>query len=196
MSSMGSGTGPSVHMTAMTSVAVAFKAKQPTLLADYLAAREATKADFNTRVAAFQESVGGRTPFGTRFFDGGHSIEGYRAEKYGEDLPAGWRFNGARLDVVPAKRTAEGKEIARQLSALTLKGDTYPGAPAIMYSESHSIFPRVNKVGDDYFLTLSKVPLGDIGVDLDPEVWEPVKLSVYHAALESVEETITEASAS
>lgn len=168
-------------------VAAAYKAKRPDLLADYLAQRELEVADFNSRVTTFQESVGGRIPFGTRFFDGGHTIEGYRAEKYGEDLPAGWRFNGARLDVVPAKRTPEGKEIAKQLTSLTLKGDKFPGAPAIMFADGHSLFPRVNKVGDDYFLTLSKVPLTDIGVDLDPEVWEAVKLSAYHAALEDAE---------
>lgn len=171
----------------MTSPAVAFKAKQPTLIADYLAAREATKADFNNRVTAFQESVGGRTPFGTRFFDGGHTIEGFRAEKYGEDLPAGWRFNGSRLDVVPAKRTAEGKAIAKQLAELALPGDKFPGAPRIMHAEDHALFPRVTKAGDDYYLTLSKAPLTDIGVDLDPEIWEPVKLSAFHTALEQTE---------
>jgi hypothetical protein len=176
----------SVHMGPMT-VAAAFKAKQPTLLTEYLTNREAEVADFNVRVAVFQESVGGRTPFGTRFFDGGHSIEGYRAKAYGEELPAGWRFNGSRLDVVPAKRTAEGKEIARQLKALTLKGDKFPGAPAIMFADSHSLFPRVSKVGEDYYLTLSMAPLTDIGVDLDPDLWEPVKLSTYHAVLEQAD---------
>lgn len=172
-------------------VAVAFKAKRPALLADYLSQRELVVSAFNSRVEAFKESVGGRDPFGTRFFDGGHTIEGYRAEKRGEDLPAGWRFSGARLDVVPAKRTPEGKQIAKELAALHLKGDKYPGAPSIMYGENHSIFPRVNKVGDDYYLTLSKVPLSDIGVDLDRDVWEPVKLSAYHAALESETEAVS-----
>lgn len=168
-------------------VAAAYKATRPDLLADYLTAREAEVADFNTRVAAFQDSVGGRTPFGTRFFDGGHSIEGYRAKAYGEELPAGWRFNGSRLDVVPAKRTPEGKAIAKQLAELTLKGDKFPGAPAIMFAEGHSLFPRVNKVGQDYYLTLSMVPITDVGIDLDPALWEPVKLSAYHAALEQTE---------
>jgi hypothetical protein len=168
-------------------VAVAFKTNQPSLIADYLAAREEAVAEFNAKVEAFKATIGGRQMFGTRFFDGGFAISGYRAEKYGEELPAGWRFDGAKKDVVPAKRTPEGKEIAKTLSGLHLAGDSYPGCPDMLFTEGFSIFPRVAKVGDDFFLTLSKVPNDEPRNAMDPMIWEPVKLSEYHAALEAAE---------
>jgi hypothetical protein len=150
-------------------VAVAFKTKNPALIADYFAAREVTASDWRAKVDAFKSSIG------------------YRAEKYGEELPAGWRFDGAKRDVVPAKRTPEGKEIVQTLAGLTLHGDRFPGCPGILFAEGFSVFPRVAKIGDDYFLTLSKVPREEKANALDPDIWEPVKLSEYHAALEAAE---------
>lgn len=168
-------------------VAVAFKTKQPALIADYFAAREATVAEWHTKVDAFKASVGDLEVVGIRFFDGGFSVSGFRAAKYGDELPAGWRFDGAKKDVVPAKRTPEGKEAAKSLDGLRLAGNSYPGAPDIMFADGFSLFPRVEQVGDDFYLTLSKAPLAERGNSLDPDIWEPVKLSEYHAALEAAE---------
>jgi hypothetical protein len=168
-------------------VAVAFKTKNPALIADYFAAREVTASDWRAKVDAFKSSIGGREVTGTSFYDGGWAVTGYRAEKYGEELPAGWRFDGAKRDVVPAKRTPEGKEIVQTLAGLTLHGDRFPGCPGILFAEGFSVFPRVAKIGDDYFLTLSKVPREEKANALDPDIWEPVKLSEYHAALEAAE---------
>lgn len=168
-------------------VAAAFKTRQPALIANYLAAREVDVTEFNAKVDAFKATIGGREVFGIRFFDGGFSISGYRAVKYGEDLPPGWRFDGAKKDVVPAKRTPEGKEIAKTLAGLRLKGNSYPGAPDIMFADGFSLFPHVEKIGDDFYLTVSRAPLSERGNNLDPEIWEPVKLSEYHAALEATD---------
>jgi hypothetical protein len=176
-------------------VAVAFKTKQPALISDYLEAREVTVAGFHAKVDAFKATIGGKELFGTSMFDGGFLVAGYRAEKYGEDLPAGWRHEGSRLDVVPAKRTPEGKEHAKALAALYLPGNSYPGCPEVLHAENHLVFPRVDKVGEDYYLTLSKVPIDRPANTLDPDIWEPVKLSEYHAALEAAELVSTEASA-
>lgn len=175
-------------MTGMTSVAVAFKAKQPALIAAYLAAREVAVADFHTKADAFKESIGGHELFGTAFFDGGWAVRGFNTPNSFMELPAGWRREG-RLTAVPAKRTPEGKEHAKALAGLRLAGNTYPGCPNTLHAEGFAVFPRVNQVGDDYFLTLSKVPLDEASNALDPEVWEPMKLSAYHAALEAADET-------
>lgn len=166
-------------------VAAAFKTKQPDLIAAYLTTHETAVAEFNAKVDAFKATIGGRELFGTRFFDGGFSISGYRAEKYGEDLPAGWRFDGAKKDVVPARRTPEGKEIGKTLAGLRLPGNSYPGAPDIMFAEGFSLFPHVEKIGEEFYLTVSRAPLAERGNALDPSIWEPVKLSEYHAALEA-----------
>lgn len=166
-------------------VAIAFKTKQPHLIADYLAAREATVADWHAKVDTFKASVGNCEVVGTRFFDGGFGVTGFRAAKDSDELPAGWRFDGSKKDVVPARRTPEGKAHAITLIGLRLPGNSYPGAPDIMFAEGFSLFPRVEQIGDDFYLTLSKAPLAERGNDLDPAVWEPVKLSEYHAALEA-----------
>lgn len=167
-------------------VAVAFKSKQPAVIADYLADHEKAVAEFNAKVEAFKATVGGRELHGTAFFDGGWAIAGFHTSNSFEEIPAGWRREGS-FKAVPAKRTPEGKEHVAALAALRLKGNTYPGCPNMLFAEGFSVYPRVKKVGDDYFLTLSKVPLAERGNDLDPEFWEPVKLSEYHAALEAAE---------
>lgn len=174
-------------MTGMTSAAVAFKAKKPALIADYLAAREVAVAEFNAKVEAYKPTVGGRELSGIRFFDGGFSVTGFQTKNSFEEIPAGWRRKG-KFEAVPAKRTPEGKEHAKDLTALRLAGNTYPGCPNTLHAENFAVWPRVEQVGADYFLTLSMVPLAEPKNTLDPEVWEPVKLSEYHAALEAVTE--------
>ncbi|MET4143873.1 hypothetical protein [Arthrobacter sp. UYCo732] len=169
--------------------ALVFKTKKPQLIADYLAKREKVVSDWQAKVDAFKASIGGREVFGTSFFDGGWAVAGYRAAKYGEELPAGWRFDGARLDVVPAKRTPEGKGHVATLAGLRLPGNTFPGCPDILFAEGFGIFPRVETVGGDHFLTLSRVPLEDQSKRIDQDIWEQVKLSEFHAALEAETET-------
>ncbi|QOD06028.1 hypothetical protein [Pseudarthrobacter sp. BIM B-2242] len=171
----------------MTSAAVAFKAKQPALIADYLAAREVAVADFHTKADAFKESIGGHELFGTAFFDGGWAVRGFNSPNSFMELPAGWRREGG-LKAVPARRTPEGKEHAKTLATLRLAGNTYPGCPNMLFAEGYSVYPRVEQVGDDYFLTLSMVLRDEPNNSLDPEAWEQVKLSEYHAALEAAEE--------
>jgi hypothetical protein len=167
-------------------VAVAFKSRPAQHVAAYLADHETAVAEFNTKVEAFKATIGGRELFGTRFFDGGFSIAGFLTSNSYEELPAGWRRErGGKA--VPAKKTPEGKEHAKALAGLRLKGNTYPGCPNMLFAEGFSLYPRVAKVGEDYFLTLSMVLRDEPNNSLDPEFWEPVKLSEYHAALEAAE---------
>ncbi|WP_262107475.1 hypothetical protein [Arthrobacter sp. Marseille-P9274] len=44
------------------------------------------------------------------------------------------------------------------------------------------IFPRVEQVDEEYFLTLSLTPEDSDRSRMDPERWEPVKLSAYFLA--------------
>jgi hypothetical protein len=166
--------------------AVAFKTTQPELIAAYLQAREEITAAWRAKVDAFQVSVGGREVFGTSFFDGGWAVQGFCTPNSFAEIPEGWRREG-KFKAVPAKRTPEGLEHAKTLATLRLAGNSYPGCPDILFAEGFSIFPRVQKIGENYFLTLSKVPLNEPGNALDREIWEPVKLSAYHAAIEDAE---------
>lgn len=167
-------------------VAVAFKSKQPDVIAAYLAGHEKAVAEFNAKVEAYKPTVGGRELTGIQFFDGGFSVTGFQIENSFEELPVGWRRErGGKA--VPAKKTPEGKEHAKTLATLRLRGNTYPGCPNMLFAEGYSLYPRVAKVGEDYFLTLSMVLRDEPNNSLDPEFWETVKLSEYHAALEAVE---------
>lgn len=167
-------------------VAVAFKSKQPELVAAYLAAHEKAVAEFNAKVDAFKATIGGRELFGTRFFDGGFAVAGFNTQNSFEEIPAGWRRDG-KHKAVPARKTPEGKEHAKALAGLGLRGNTYPGCPNMLFAEGYSVYPRVAKAGADFFLTLSIVLRDEPNNALDPEIWEPVKLSEYHAALEAAE---------
>lgn len=167
-------------------VALAFKSKHPDVIAAYLADHEEAVNGFNAKVEAYKATVGGRELSGIRFFDGGFSVTGFQTNNSFEELPAGWRRKG-RLEAVPAKKTLEGKEHAKVLAGLRLKGNTYPGCPNMLFAEGYSLYPRVTKAGEDYFLTVS-MPLRDEPNNApDPEAWEQVKLSEYHAALEAAE---------
>lgn len=172
--------------------AVVFKARQPQAIADYLAAHEAKQEAFQNATKDFREKVGGRELFGIRFFDGGFVVNGFHMNSYNEELPAGWRRDGNKLMAVPAKRTPEGKEIVAELAKLRLDGNSYPGCPRDLHTETvngrgFAIFPRIEKVGDEYYLTLSEEPRASELDEIDPEQWERVKLSAYHAAVEDAE---------
>lgn len=167
-------------------VAVAFKARKPELLDDYFAARGGATARFHELVSAFEKTVGGKEALIYTSFDGGRLVLGFHAGRFCKDIPAGWKLDG-KYNAVPAKRTTEGQAIARRLKDLRLEGNTYPGAPNVMYAEGYAIFPiypQVHRIGDTYYLTLRKAPRTEKGHTLDPEIWEPTDLTQFHAALE------------
>ncbi|NKX56002.1 hypothetical protein [Arthrobacter mobilis] len=78
----------------MSNPAVGFKSRQPGIIDAYLAEREVKEEAFRNDTKAFEEKLGGRTLFGTRFLDGGFSVTGFQIESYSEELPAGWRRDG------------------------------------------------------------------------------------------------------
>ena len=165
-------------------VAVAYKSTAPAVVGAYLEAREETVAAWRTNVDAFRKTVGDREIFGISFFDGGWAVQGFYTPNSFVEIPDGWRRE-SKFKAVPAKRTPEGKAAAEKLAELRLPGNHYPGVPAMLAAETHMVFPRIVTAGAGYFLTLSKVPLDTPATAVDPAVWEPVKLSEYHAALEA-----------
>jgi hypothetical protein len=167
-------------------VAVAFKSTAPQLVGAYLQAREEIVAAWRTNVDAFKASVGDREIHGTALFDGGWIVRGFHTRNSFEEIPAGWRRDG-KFNAVPAKRTPEGKEAAAKLAEMRLPGNRYPGAPEMLHAAGHMVFPRIVTAGTDHFLTLSLAVLDEPANRVDPDLWEPVKLSEFHAALEAAE---------
>ncbi|MBG0738778.1 hypothetical protein IV500_05010 [Paeniglutamicibacter antarcticus] len=167
-------------------VAVAYKSTAPTVVDTYLQAREEIVAVWRTSVDAFQESVGGHEIHGTAFFDGGWAVQGFYTPNSFAEIPDGWRREG-KFKAVLAKRTPEGRAAAATLTELRLPGNHYPGVPAILHAENHAVFPRIVTAGKDHFLTLSIAPLDEPNNAVDRGLWEPVKLSAFHAAVEAAE---------
>lgn len=175
--------------------AMAYKATRPETITGYNAERLEAEKEFDAKVSEFRKTVNGRELQGIRFYDGGFAVQGFALERASEELPAGWRRDGSSMRAVPAKRTPEGKAIAEQLRGLRLKGHSIPGAPEAFDTGTdpksgtgYRVFPRLRQVGGDHFMTLSKVPCKEDLARIDAEVWKPVKLSEYHAALESAGE--------
>jgi hypothetical protein len=166
---------------------VVFKCKQPLVLNAYDAQRDVDVAIFNAKCDEFSKTVGGRSLFGTRFFDGGWAIRGYTMHSYTEELPVGWRQERHSDNAVPAKRTPEGKEIASKLNDLHLKGNKFPGVPKTLFAEGYMVYPRTEKIGEDWWLTLSKTPVESDRNEIDSDLWEPAKLSEYYAAKETAD---------
>lgn len=176
----------------MTSPVTVWKSKNPSAMDKYMEERKKVTDAFYAKVDAFKESIGGRNIVGFRSIDGGFSVTGYTLESRSE-LPApGWRRDGASNRAVPAKRTPEGKAISEQLKDLYVPAEIYPGSPRFMHTpmdpetgEGYIMSPRAQKIGDDYFLTLPNKPDAKSAAEVDPALWEPAKLSEYHAAQEA-----------
>lgn len=176
---------------------LAFKSSKPAEITAFLADRTAKQQAFDEKVAEFRKTVNGRELQGIRMFNGGFIVQGFAMNRRNEELPAGWRQDGSSNRAVPAKRTPEGKAIAGRIAGLRLEGASIPGAPESLSTAmnpntgtGYEIFPRLRTVGDEHFLTLSRVPADDDLARIDAEAWTPVKMSEFHAALEAAGETI------
>ena len=170
--------------------AVVFKSKKPLVMNAYDAQRDVDIAIFNAKCDAFKELMGTKELRGIQYFDGGWAITSFHIGYGKSELPVGWRRERNSDVAVPAKRTPEGKEWAKKLRDLTLKGNTYPGVPNtfhtdVLNGQGFSVYPRTVKFGDDWWLTLSKTPMERDLAKIDPELWEPAKLSEFYAAKEA-----------
>lgn len=173
--------------------AVAMKCLDPQKLDDWQAARDIVTAEYDAKCAEFQKTIGGKNLIGSRFFKGGFQVTGFDWGSHkSEGLPAGWRLEQYSSFAVPAKRTAEGKAIAKQLRELYLPDNDHPGVPRHLHCAGFSIFPTVRKVGADWWLTMSKQPYETDMEQFDPTIWAVAKLSEYYAAVEAAPEGASE----
>lgn len=164
---------------------VAYKAKNIDGLLEYVDARQERVEKFNNDCKAYRETIDNRSLHGFKSFMGGWVIQGYVKEKFREDLPVGWRNDKSRgsWEVVPAKRTDEGKQHAKDLAKLNLPDVKYPGFPDMLHSKSHGVFPRLRKYADDsYFMVLS-MEADDSGVD--QALWEKISLATFYTETEN-----------
>lgn len=170
------------------SAAAVYRCLDNARLSEYAERREVLESRWRAGMAQYKLALGGVELHGISFYDGGWSIRGYVMKDW-EDLQHGWRRDGRSLNAVPAKRTEDGKALARELRSLDLPGNKYPGVPDVLHTptvngQGYMVFPRTELLGDQWWLTLSMAP-DDSRNGIDPQLWTPAKLSEYHAAKEA-----------
>ena len=174
-------------------IAAVFKCVDTPVMDSHSANRKVVVDRWKAAFNQYKVALGVEGLHGIEFYDGGWTFNGYLIPA-GQEPQHGWRRDSKRWDhALPAKRTEEGRALARELSSLDLPGITYPGVPNILHSETvdglgYSIFPRAEKIGHAWWLTLSKVPRQTDAAKISAEVWESAKLSEYFAAKESAGE--------
>lgn len=177
------------------SVITAYKSKQPDTHTAWLESCQAVWDQFRDQVHQWAEDnqldVDSLSIRGTGF---SHTItyyvEGYRTTTADPEPREGWRMV-PRSDLwVPAKRTPQGKAIAKQLDALTMSTGAVPGFHELISGtkgkdseQSYITSPTLTVCPPDVYATLPVIPRPP--ATPDPELWEPVKLSEYWAAVET-----------
>lgn len=117
-------------------------------------------------------------------------ITGYDEPDRSVKAPAGWRRDSATGFIMPNQRSKAGKEIAADLNSISYRPPAKPGLPSLVWGEGFMGQMGMHKLGGDWYAYVT-VPLGDRTPEqtrlseVDPDLWEPTKLSAYYAALEA-----------
>lgn len=166
--------------------ALVFKSIAPDRIKASATEREKVYSDFQASVDVLSVELGGREITGIRFFAGGFALTAYQMRDVNDLLP-GWRRDGSSMRAVPAKRTPEGKDWANRLAAVKLPDREVPGFPARMRCDGFALYPQLEEVGDDYFMTISMAPYDQYLSAIDATLWARARLSDYFLAREAVE---------
>jgi hypothetical protein len=115
----------------------------------------------------------------------------------GEDIPAGWRrHKDLPVAITPDKRRAAGKRAVERLAAIPRPNPRKKlpgGMPHVGFGISRFLKAGIARYGDAVYVTWSgELEKGDAS-NIDPAVWERVKLSEYYAAREQHEAAKTDA---
>lgn len=176
--------------------ATAYKATDPKIVSDWLDQRDADHKQFKADASAFAAQYGRKSLVQrTNGLGDSYTVFAIGLDPDGfADVPEGWRVDSKTGYIVPAKRTPEGKAAAAELSKIQYTSCA-PEMPHFVHSVSDpqtggGFFGgfSVEKVGQDYYAT--------IGFELDEsskkaaesDLWEPVRLSAYWAAVEEAEQ--------
>jgi hypothetical protein len=115
----------------------------------------------------------------------------------GEDIPIGWKRTKKLAGAIePDKRRAAGKRAAERLAKLTAPNPRRKlpgGMPSMSFIGHRLARPGIGRYGDAVYVTWSRELEDSEARNIDPAVWERVKLSEYYAALEQHDEAKTNA---
>lgn len=168
---------------------IAYRSRDPRALAlweTYQKQRDAFTEQLHATLADL--GVAGRNPLKRE-----HRIVGVRHEP-GDTVPDGWRVPAnERHMITPDRRTSSGKAVAKKLGALHVPDprDELPGGmpgEVMDWEQSRFLVAGVTFADGALYVTYQapRMP-AEYAEHIDAAVWEPVPLSVYYAAIESLE---------
>lgn len=162
----------------------AYRTTHPDALAAWHAAADAREV-WGEQMEAFLSEHG----FGGRTIYVAHSGRVLGVEHIdGEDVPEGWRIDSRTGYLMPRLAKRAGKQIDARLAELKQPDprNAMPGMPRECFVSLALLTCGLALMGDALYATWSR-PIPEDQVDLS--IWEPVKLSVYYAAVEAFEES-------
>jgi hypothetical protein len=171
-----------------------YKCLQPELVDAYEKRVEEIYAAYRVKTKALMEEWGVEELCQRSNYDG-NWITGYVPKDWKEEPKPGFRKDRDSGFMVPAKRTAEGKAIVKRLEDVQYVPGRKPGLPKMIWGEGYMGPMSIEKLNGTWFAYCT-VPLrepdakgsrGDGLSEVDPAIWEPVKLSEYFLAAEAQE---------
>lgn len=150
------------------------------------AERERREESFRAQTNALAAELGctqlvtATAGFDTRY------VKGYIPNGYYDDPLPGFRLDTKNPNWrLPAKKTEEGKAMAKRLSAIRFVEPRDPGLPDAIWGVGFFGAFRVAKVGEHYYATVNfECTVKELDKEVDAQRWEQVRLSEYHRALE------------
>lgn len=162
--------------------AVVFKCRQPELMDNWEALQDQLWADWKIGQARLREELGVETLVQNSGM-GGVFISGYAPRDGSEEPKPGFRRDRKTGYMLPALRTPEGKRWQGRLYEVRYS-EKIPGVPPRVIGGGYmGVFKR-EKIGADWYAWLGFDPGESQLARVSPDIWEPVKLSAYHAAKE------------
>lgn len=155
-------------------------------MADERARREES---FRTQTAELAAELGctqlvtATAGFDTRY------VKGYVPNGYYDDPLPGFRLDTKNPNWrLPAKKTEEGKAMAKRLNAIRFVEPRDPGLPDIISGVGFFGAFRVSKLGEHYYATVNfECKKKELDKEVDTLRWEQIPLSEYYRALEDSE---------
>lgn len=180
----------------MRTVAVAYRSLHPERTSAAIKDAEAAREAAIEAMTAFTEDLlgPGFVMVGSHNFDGSIWPTGFTRDgsfTRDTDVKPGLRFDAKKRELVPAKRTDEGRAMVARLDALAFRHPYIDGLGGIVHAKDgdRGYFTgwSFDVFAGEVFATLS-VPTLDEGSQKAAiaESWTPVPLSEFHAAREQV----------
>lgn len=175
-----------------------FKCAKPELIDAYDQRTTELWEEYRAKIKVLEQEWGVTQLSCRGDWGGGQFITGYVPASYQDEPKSGFRKDRDTGFMVPAKRTAEGKAIVQRLKDVHYRPGKKPGLPSTIMGEGFMGPMVIQKLNGTWY-AYTTVPLRsetdargsrmDGLSEIDPTIWEPVKLSQYFLDAEAETET-------